>query len=92
MLFSVTAAEVNRAVTLAEKAISAKVQPADYQLTAAINMVAGTEYRGPSFWRLKFKRRDLIPADAESILGAGGEIMVDVDTHTGVATITGYGE
>jgi len=88
----VTAAEVNRAVTLAEKAISARARPADYQLISAINMVAGNDYRGPAFWRLRFKRRDLIPADAEGILGAGGEIMIDVDTQTGVATITGYGE
>jgi hypothetical protein len=92
MLFPVTAAEVNRAVELAEKAIAARTPVAAYQLTAAVNMMAGNEYRGPSFWRLTFKRRDLIPADAESELGAGGQIFVDVDLGTGVATITGFGE
>ncbi len=92
MLFSVTAAEVNRAVELAEKVIAARTPVAGYQLTSAINMVAGKEYRGPSFWRLTFKRRDLIPADAESELGAGGQIFVDVDIKAGTATITGFGE
>jgi hypothetical protein len=92
MLFSVTAAEVNRAVTLAEKAITSTARPTDYQLISAINLVAGSEYRGPAFWRLRFKRRDLIPADAEGVLGAGGELLVDVDVHTGVATLVGHGE
>jgi hypothetical protein len=92
MLFNVTAAELNRAVELAEKAIAAKTPVAGYQLTSAINMVAGREYRGPAFWRLTFKRRDLIPPDAESELGAGGEIFVDVDTKTNLATVTGFGE
>lgn len=92
MQLRVTAAEVNRAVDLAEKVIAARAPVAQYQLTAAINMVAGQEYRGPSFWRLTFKRRDLIPADAESELGAGGQIFVDVDLKTGAATITGFGE
>ena len=92
MLFSVTAAEVNRAVELAEKVIAGRTPVAAYQLTSAIHMVAGAEYRGPSFWRLTFKRRDLIPADADSEIGAGGQIFVDVDTKTGIATITGFGE
>jgi hypothetical protein len=92
MLFSVTATEANRAVELAEKAIAAKTPVAGYQLTAAINMFAGNEYRGPSFWRLTFKKRDLIPADADSELGAGGQIFVDVDLKANVATITGFGE
>jgi hypothetical protein len=88
----VTATELDGAIALAEQVIAAKTPVAGYQLTSAISMVAGNEYRGPAFWRLKFKRRDLIPADAESELGAGGEIIVDVDTATGVATIIGYGE
>ena len=92
MLFSVTAIEVNRAVEIAEKAIAAKTPVAEYQLTSAINMVAGNEYRGPAFWRLTFKRRELIPADADGELGAGGQIFVDVDTKAGAATITGFGE
>lgn len=92
MLLNITAVEANRAVELAEKAIAARTRLSEYQLTSAINMVAGNEYRGPSFWRLTFKRRALIPADAESELGAGGQIFVDVDIKTGVATITGFGE
>lgn len=89
---TVTATEVNHAVELAERAIAAKTPAAAYQLTSAINMTAGNEYRGPAFWRLTFKRRELIPADADSELGAGGEIFVDVDTKAGTAAITGFGE
>jgi hypothetical protein len=92
MRSSATAAEVNRAVELAEQAIAARAPVAAYRLTSAINMMAGAQYRGPAFWRLAFKRRDLIPADASGELGAGGEIFVDVDLATSSAVITGFGE
>jgi len=55
-------------------------------------MMAGSAYRGPAYWRVTFKRRDLIPKDAASELGAGGEIFVDVDLATSVAKISGHGE
>ena len=93
MWFSLTAQELGRAVELAERTVSASGSAlAELKLTNAISMMAGREYRGPAYWRLTFKRRDLIPKDATSELGAGGEIFVDVDLDANVAKIAGRGE
>lgn len=88
-----TAKELEQAVALAERAVVAGGTAIDQlKLTSAVNMMAGRDYRGPAYWRITFKRRDLIPRDAASELGAGGEIFVDVDLGTSVAKITGHGE
>ena len=93
MWVSLTAQELGRAVELAERAMSASgAVVTELKLTNAVNMMAGREYRGPAYWRLTFKRRDLIPKDATSELGAGGEIFVDVDLDANVAKIAGRGE
>jgi hypothetical protein len=93
MWFSLTAQELGRAVELAERTVSASGSAlAELKLTNAVSMMAGREYRGPAYWRLTFKRRDLIPKDTASELGAGGEIFVDVDLDTNVAKIAGHGE
>ena len=93
MWFSLTAQELGRAVELAERTVSASGSAlAELKLTNAVNMMAGREYRGPAYWRVTFKRRDLIPKDTASELGAGGEIFVDVDLDTNVAKIAGHGE
>ena len=93
MWFSLTAQELARAVDLAERTVVASgAVLAELKLTSAVNMMAGREYRGPAYWRLTFKRRDLIPKDATSELGAGGEIFVDVDLDANVARIAGRGE
>jgi hypothetical protein len=92
MLFSATK-ELNRAIDLAERTVAGSGDDiSGLRVTAAINMMAGNEYRGPTFWRVTFKRRDLIPKDASSELGAGGEIFVDVDLTANVAKIAGRGE
>jgi hypothetical protein len=88
-----TAKELDEAVALAERAVVAGGAVLDQlKLTSAVNMMAGRDYRGPAHWRITFKRRDLIPGDAASELGAGGEIFVDVDLETSAAKITGHGE
>src|SRR3954469_881877 len=93
MGYSLTAKELDRAVELAERMLmTSGARGTELKLTSAINMMAGREYRGPAYWRLTFKRRDLIPKDAISELGAGGEIFVDVDLDANVAKIAGHGE
>jgi len=93
MGYSLTAKELDRAVELAERMLmTSGARGTELKLTSAINMMAGREYRGPAYWRLTFKRRDLIPKDATSELGAGGEIFVDVDLDANVAKIAGHGE
>ena len=93
MWSSLSAKELGRAVELAEGTVAAgDTSLANLKLTSAVNMMSGRDYRGPAYWRLTFKRRDLIPRDAVSILGAGGEIFVDVDLDANVAKIAGYGE
>jgi hypothetical protein len=94
MLFQVTATEANRAIELAEAAIGKSGAKAEaYRLIRAINLMAPDgAYRGPSYWRLTFKRRDLVPDTVDAELGAGGEIFVDVDTKDATATIAGHGE
>jgi len=92
MLFS-AAKELNRAIDLAERTVAGSGEDVSaLRVTSAVNMLAGNEYRGPSFWRVTLKRRDLIPKDASSELGAGGEIFVDVDLATNLAKIAGRGE
>ena len=93
MGYSLTSKELDRAVELAERILTTSgAGITELKLTSAINMMAGREYRGPAYWRLTFKRRDLIPKDASSELGAGGEIFVDVDLEANVAKIAGRGE
>jgi hypothetical protein len=93
MSASVTAKELLRAVELAERTVLASGTALEsLKLTRAVNMMAGSEYRGPAYWRVTFKRRDLIPKDAVSEIGAGGEIFVDVDLDGGTAKISGLGE
>jgi hypothetical protein len=93
MWVSLTAKELGRAVELAEQTVTTSgANLAELQLTSAVNMMSGREYRGPAYWRLTFKRRDLIPKDSTSELGAGGEIFVDVDLGANVAKIAGRGE
>jgi len=88
-----TSNELEQAVELAERIVVAGGTALDQlKLTSAVNMMAGSAYRGPAYWRVTFKRRDLIPKDAASELGAGGQIFVDVDLATSVAKISGHGE
>jgi hypothetical protein len=90
MAIQETEREVHDAVALAEPVLAAAgAKPSDYRLLRAINLVSPKgDYRGPAYWALTFKRRDLVPADESSELGAGGEIRVDVDTAKRVASIT----
>lgn len=89
----VTASELAKAIELAEQAVLRDgVALEQLKLISAINMMAGREYRGPAYWRITFKRRDLIPRDADSELGAGGELFIDVDLGANAAKLSGRGE
>jgi hypothetical protein len=94
MQHQVTATEAHRAIELAEGTLGrAGIRLADYRLLRAVNLIGpDSVYRGPDYWRLTFKRRDLVPATADKELGAGGELFVDVDIATATATIAGHGE
>jgi hypothetical protein len=45
------------------------------------NILSG-QNASPVRWRVGFKRRALIPADADGLIGKGGEVFVEVDTST----------
>lgn len=54
---------------------SGNYKAADYRLIHAQNVISV----GPQLWRLRFKARRLIPATADSEIGAGGEVEIEVD-------------
>lgn len=89
-----TSWECEEAVALAEAMLpTIGKMPQDYKLVAAGNLRSHAgAYRGPHFWHLTFKLRKLIPSSSEGILGAGGEIFVEVDLAEKRAWVTGYGE
>lgn len=89
-----TIRECEEAVSLAEATLlGIGKKPQDYKLVAAGNLRdrAGA-YRGPQFWHLTFKLRELLPSSTRAKLGKGGEIFVEVDLEERRAQVTGYGE
>jgi hypothetical protein len=69
-----------------------KVDPTEYQVVRAENLVGHPVYSGPWVWRLTYKLRRLIPRSVEEEIGAGGELLVEVDLATGDARLLGHGE
>jgi hypothetical protein len=58
----------------------------DYILTSAQQII----FRGKYIWRVTFKPRQLLPKDpSKGIIGAGGEIFVNVDLSTKTTEIGG---
>jgi hypothetical protein len=86
--------ECGEAVALANALLATlKVKPADYKLIVAKNLVVrGKEFKGPHIWDLTYKLRSLLPDQTDGIVGAGGEVFIDVDLATKKATLRGYGE
>lgn len=89
-----TSRECEEAIALAEAMLpTIGANPPDYKLITAQNLStpAGV-YRGPQFWHLSFKLRELIPSTPQAEVGAGGEIFVEVDLTEQRAWLAGYGE
>lgn len=62
--------------------------PEDFKLIGAEQIYL----EGKFIWMITFKPRDLLPEDPSTeIIGAGGEIIVNIDLNTGESTV-GYGE
>ena len=80
---------LERAVDLALTAFDDTPNAAKpYRLVRAERMVLD----GRWFWRITLKPEHLLPADpATGLIGAGGEVFVNVDEATGSATVR-YGE
>jgi hypothetical protein len=66
--------------------------PSEYQLVAAARLLGESGPGRGGAWRLTFKRRQLIPSEAETEIGAGGEVFVEVDLASQAALLIGYGE
>lgn len=94
MTTNATDSDCREAVAIAESSLrAASVQPDEYVLIRAENILAGTSRcPGPRCWAFVFKRRDLIPTEMPAELTAGGEVFVEVDLAARKAEITGYGE
>lgn len=67
--------------------------PKELKLVKAENLVfRGPSLLGPSIWRFTYKERSLIPKDGRALLGAGGELFIEVDLDKKKATFLGVGE
>lgn len=82
-------ADLNEAVSMAvAKLAEVRESPGEYKLVSAQQVVV----KGNYVWRITFKPVRLLPDDPSSqIIGAGGEVFVNVDLKTEEAVVT-YGE
>ena len=89
-----TSQECKEAIILAEEILpTIRVRVEDYKLITAENMsTRNGDYKGPQYWHLTFKLRDLIQDKPELPIGAGGEIFVEIDLNDRRASLAGYGE
>ena len=86
-------AECQRAMNLAVEVLAEReIELERYRVVAAENLIKGPTYRGPQAWRITFKLRALLPDTTQAEVGAGGELLVEVDLSTGEAVLAGYGE
>ncbi len=69
-----------------ESYILERAQTEEYILTSAQQLILNGRY----IWRVTFKPRKLLPKDlSKGLIGAGGEIFVNVDLSTKTTVITG---
>jgi len=81
------AAALHRALDLALDATVEQRSGRDYRLIGAQMLLDRAQV-----WRVTFKPESLLPHDPETgIIGAGGELFVNVDLAAATATV-GYGE
>ena len=85
------AADCRIALSLGIDWMRAAHEDADDYRVVAVTLLLGDQ-RGARFWRLRFKRAQLLPGTPDDRVGAGGEILIDVDLDTRTATLAGYGE
>jgi len=81
--------DLNKAVSIAlAESIDARKSQGELKLVGAEQIVV----KGKYIWRITLKPISLLPDDPSTqLIGAGGEIFVNVDLKTGEAII-GYGE
>jgi len=85
---STTGTELLQAIKIAEEAIVKKnIKLSEHKIIKAENVLK----KSPKFWFITFKKKSLIPAAENQIIGAGGEIFVAVDLSKNTVKIT-YGE
>lgn len=86
--------EVIKVIQIAEKCLLYnQIDLKRYKLIKAENLyINNSKYIGPNKWYVVFKAKHLIPKDEKDLLGAGGEIFVEVDLKGDQAKILGYGE
>jgi hypothetical protein len=86
--------EVIKVIQIAEKCLlDNQIDLKRYKLIKAENLyINNSKYIGPNKWYVVFKANHLIPEDEKGLLGAGGEIFVEVDLKDDKGKILGYGE
>lgn len=85
--------DCRRAVALAGRFMSrSKIDPPLYRLVKA-ELAIGQEVSAVQpVWMLTFKLAALIPHSAEQVMGAGGELFLQVNLETEEVVLRGYGE
>lgn len=70
-----------------------EIERQEYKLISINNMVIkSSDYQGPHIWHLTYKLKSIIPDDENSIIGAGGEIFIEVNLIENKAKLLGFGE
>jgi hypothetical protein len=84
--------EARQAVSLAAAYIpKLSLAPDEYRVIFVENILSGAK-ASPVRWRVGFKRRALFPAEADGLIGKGGEIFVEVDVSTNTVLDSTGGE
>lgn len=82
-----------RAIALAGRFMSkSKIDPRLYRLVKAELTIGQQGPAAQSVWMLTFKPAALIPQTSEQVMGAGGELFLQVDLATEEVVLRGYGE
>ena len=80
--------ECLEAIAIATRSLHGEyIKFTDYKLIAAENLFNESS----NIWLLTFKLRHLLPKDADSPIGAGGEILARVDVKSKSCSVT-YGD
>ena len=70
-----------------------EIERQEYKLISINNLVIkGSDYQGPHIWHLTYKLKSIIPDDENSIIGAGGEIFIEINLIENKAKLLGFGE
>ena len=84
--------EARQAVSLAAAYLpKLSVVPDEYRVIFVENILSGAK-ASPVRWRVGFKRRALFPAEADGLIGKGGEMFIEVDLSTNTVLESKGGE